>query len=118
MSQLNGIIEKLVREGKKSVRQRETGPRLRGGIEGFELAKNLTSVDEFDRMISERHQHELELKAQQVDADTYWEYRYATVQLEYCRDILIAHKSMRGEQTSDRPISCRACIKYSELFPN
>lgn len=116
MNQLIGIIAKLADEGEKSVRQHEVGPRLRGGLEGFRLARNLTSIDDFDRMISERHQRELELKDQKVDSATYWEYRYATVQLEYCRDILVAHEVIRGERSG--PISCRACIKYSELFPN
>jgi hypothetical protein len=116
MSHLTGIIEKLAIEGEESVRRFETGPRLRGGLEGFRLARNLTSIDEFDRMISERHQHERALKQRQVDSNTYWEYRYATVQLEYCRDILIAHEVIRGERHG--PVSCRATIKYTEIFPN
>lgn len=116
MNHLIGIITKLADEGEKSVRDHETGARLKGGLEGFRLARNLTSIDDFDRMIRERHQHELELKDRQVDPATYWEYRYATIQLEYCRDILIAHEVIRGERSG--PISCRACIKYSELFPN
>ena len=116
MNHLIGIIAKLANEGEQSVRKHEVGPRLRGGLEGFRIARGLTSVDEFDTMIRERHQRELELKDQKVDSATYWEYRYATVQLEYCRDILIVHEVLRGERRGS--VSCRACIKYHEIFPN
>lgn len=81
------IKETLIVEGIKSVQQHERRePRRRGGVRGFEMCRNLHTQEDFANILNERRTHETTLALAHKDAATYWEYRYATIQIEFMYD--------------------------------
>lgn len=108
------LRDKVIKEGIKSVKATETGARRRGGIKGFEECRKLETTEDFENALNDRHIEKIKLQdiyygnQDQVALDNYWEHRYATLQIEYCYEIL---KVAWGNPV----ISARAGLKYAEL---
>ncbi len=82
------LRDRLIEDGIASVRKHETRlPRLRGGVAGFEACRKLLLPVDFESALAERHRTEVRI-ARAVSADEYWEYRYATVQIEYVYGVM------------------------------
>lgn len=89
------LRDKIIRDGIVSVKRNETRPeRIRGGIKGFEICKELASPADFERVLQERYQEERRLvlshtfstpktEEDETEMKLYQEYRYATVQIEF-----------------------------------
>lgn len=106
------LMSRVCEDGIKSVLQHETDPaKRRGGVHGFELCKGLTTLEQFESLIAERRKGEDNLRWAGVTDDTkddYWEYRMATIQVEWCYEILkVAHRRY--------PLSGRAIMKYQSI---
>lgn len=103
------LMDRIIEEGIRSVQETETSEeRLRGGIAGFELCRGLLTLEEFEKILGERHQKEQDLRIADQDIAAYWEYRCATIQVEYCYEIV---KVAYGRY----PLSARAVLRYHEI---
>ncbi len=77
------LRDRLIEDGLASVNEHETKPeRIRGGIAGFEICRRLQSPGDFTMLLQERHAHEIDM-LDDTEPEAYWEYRYATLQIEY-----------------------------------
>jgi hypothetical protein len=107
------LMRRVIEDGIASVIQHETDPaKVRGGVHGFELCEGLITLEQFESLIAERRKGEDNLRwAGVTDAtkDDYWEYRMATIQVEWCYEILkVAHRKY--------PLSGRAVMKYQSIL--
>lgn len=116
------LIEKIVRDGVASVQAHERRPeRLRGGVKGFEMCKTLLTSLDYERILRERHHRENAMRATMHEpAATYWEYRYATIQIEFVCEILKVHEHYDAfsKGLDHPPFSARALRRYQELVAN
>lgn len=112
MSEIKTIIElrdRLIKDGIKSVREHEKRPeRIRGGVAGFELCRTLATTEDFTKTLDERRRKEHQMYRDRIDAETYWEYRYATIQIEFVFERLKVGWGMT-------PLSARAVMHYAKL---
>lgn len=84
------LRNRIIEEGIASVKKHEKRPeRLRGGIIGFNLCRELDTPQDFERILQERHKVEHDMartrntEGGDEDLSAYWEHRYATVQIEF-----------------------------------
>lgn len=116
------LIEKVVRDGIVSVRTTEKRPeRVRGGVAGFEMCLPLRTLAEFEAMLSERHLREKAMRSTMcVPQAEYWEYRYATIQIEFVAEVLKVHEHYRAYSLGQDhpPLSARAMQRYQQLMAN
>ena len=78
------LRDKLIEDGLASVRAYETRPeRLRAGEAGFELCRMLETPEDFGRVLDQRHRMETHLRDEDVATEVYWEYHFATAQVEF-----------------------------------
>lgn len=106
--------EKLITDGIVSIKNNETRPeRIRGGIDGFEICRELTTMRDFQHTLDQRRAHEKDLQRPGTSHTEYWEYRIATVQIEYVYERLLVVWSQMG--LYDGPLSARAVIRTAEL---
>jgi len=102
--------DKLIEDGVKSVLKREAREaRRRGGVAGFELCRMLETPGDFDKLLTERHAEETELQRQHIDAEEYWEYRMATIQIEFVWERMKVAWRLPG------PWSASAAIHYHDI---
>ncbi len=119
------LLDKLIEDGIKSAeRSYEEGSyKLSGALEGFELARTLPATyEDFDWIVAQRLEAEKEMKATMRDKQTkednvnYWHHRWATLQLEYCRDVLLIAKHASGEPLPPgTQLSARAAMRYNVI---
>lgn len=115
------LVDRLVEDGIASAKEAyEEGPRLDGAIEGFELARSLPATyEDFDWTVVQRHEEEKHMKLaglNEENRDTYWQHRWATLQLEYCRDILLVAKQASGQPLPPGvALSARAMMRYAVI---
>jgi hypothetical protein len=107
------IMDCVIEDGIQSVLDSETRvSHRRGGVAGFEICRKLASISEYERILTERHKQEHQMrmtKPKSLDLEDYWEHRCATVQVEWCYEII---KVILGYS----PVSARAAMKvYSVL---
>jgi hypothetical protein len=106
--------EQLVVEGLASVEKNETRPeRIRGGKDGFEICRELETMKDFWHTLDQRYDHELDLQRPGTTPAEYWEYRYATVQIEYVYERMLVVWSQIGMY--DGPLSARAVLRTAEI---
>lgn len=95
------LIEKLCIEGTASVKKREKGSKLKGGIKGFELANGCSNIDEVEKLMRENHDKDVQARidhdAEKITIDDYWCQRYITLQLEYIYNVLRVGRSQPGD---------------------
>lgn len=119
---LTKLIEKVVRDGIASVRENETRPeRIRGGVLGFEMCLPLASLIEFETLLAERHLREKVLRSTlRVSPSEYWEYRYATIQVEFVAEVVKVHEHYKAFTLGQDhpPFSARAMKRYQHLMAN
>ena len=87
------LIQRLCDEGEESIRLTcldPTDPRRRGGLLGFKIVRAIKDPAEFPATLDHRAAVEAEMQAQNEDEDTYWAYRWATLQVEFVWEILKA----------------------------
>ena len=106
------LKSKIIEEGIKSVLAEKQESHRIGGKKGFERCRELETMEDFEQELIGRHFEEFtaadKYHAGEITIDKYWEYRYATVQIEYCYEILkVAFRYP--------VISCNAALRYSEL---
>lgn len=118
------LIERLVEDGIAEVKKvYDEGPKLEGALEGFEMARTLAATyEDFDWVVTQRKETERSMKlamhngrtAQAVD--TYKRHRWATLQLEYCRNILLVAKIASGQPLPPGlSLSARAVGRYASI---
>jgi len=79
-----GLRDQLITDGIASVRANETRPeRITGGIAGFELCRTLSTPEEYQRVLEQRHRMEQHMRREDIDPVIYWEYRIASVQIGF-----------------------------------
>lgn len=112
--------DRLIADGIESIKKNETRPeRIKGGLAGFELCSNLNSMADFNETLESRHKHEFDWKRQYYErkhgeiAD-YWEYRYATVQVEYVFERMLVVWTQLGLYSG--PISARAVLRTADIL--
>jgi hypothetical protein len=78
------LRDEVIRRGIESANKNETREyRKRGCLAGFELCRTLETPEQFTNILTERLTNERELIQKQVPTAEYWEYRCATVQIEF-----------------------------------
>ena len=85
------LRDRLITDGIDSVKRHEIRPeRIRGGIAGFNLCSELSTPQAFQRVLQQRHAEERRMISEHYAAKSgeskitdYWEYRIATVQVEF-----------------------------------
>jgi hypothetical protein len=108
--------DQLITDGIASIKKHETRQsHIDGGIEGFELCRNLNTMEEYQKILQERRAEEnrLRLISSDVDKNAYWKYRYTTIQIEYVFDRLCVIWSQTGQY--DGPVSARAVLRTAEI---
>ncbi len=106
--------EQLITEGIASVEKHETRPeRIRGGLDGFKICRELHTMNDFQHTLDQRLAHEKDLIRYHTPASDYWEYRCATVQIEYVYERMLVVWANAGFY--DGPLSARAVIRTAEL---
>jgi hypothetical protein len=117
------LLDRLIEDGIEEVQKTydESSPKLEGAIEGFEVARTLPATyEDFAWAVAQREKEEgLMRKAMHGNRTdqaerAYKRHRWATLQLEYCRNVLLV-----AEVTSGRPLppgmhmSGRAAMRYA-----
>jgi len=106
--------ERLIVEGVASVEKNETRPeRLMGGKAGFELCRSLNTMADFKECLVARHAHEHKLRMAEA-RDGFWEYRYATIQVEYVYERMLVAWSRMGLYSG--PLSARAVLRAADII--
>ena len=107
---LEQLKKKVIENGIKSIRKHEKRQeRIEGALEGFRICEKLNTPMEFEWELKKRRKEEMKLIDDGISTKEYWQYRYATLQIEYCFEIL----KVAWEFPT---VSARAVIKYSELI--
>ena len=114
------LRDKIIEDGIVSVKKHETRPeRRRGGIHGFELCRELNSPTDYEKALQERYKEERRLAHLHTTDETitreaavtkYWEYRYATVQIEFVWERMKVAWALGGTY------SAKAAIHVNELL--
>ena len=107
------LMHIVIEDGIKSVLENETRPeKRRGGVVGFEMCRGILTLKEFEVLLQERQKAEKEMMRWSVteeNKDAYWEHRTATVQVEWCYEIMrVAFRCS--------PLSTRAAMKYQSVL--
>ena len=103
------LLDLLIREGIASVERNETrAERIQGAKAGFELCRLLHTPHHFHKLIQERHQQE-RIYREKIDTIDYWEYRYATIQVEWVWERMKIAWNLPG------PYSAQAVLHYLKL---
>jgi hypothetical protein len=107
--------ERLIIEGIASIEAHEVRPeRRKGGEAGFKLCRSLNTMADFQEALDSRHKEEMRLRtAEKRDREQYWEYRYATVQVEYVYERMLVAWSQMGLYSG--PLSARAVLRTAEI---
>lgn len=86
-----------------------------GAIEGFEIAREVHTREEFELILQERERHEAGLRRAEMlgegSLDDYWYYRWATMQVEWVYQVMMAASWARP----DDQVSARAALKAEEV---
>lgn len=98
----------LIEEGIAGVKTTEKKEKRLGGIYGFNLCKSLHTPDDFCRVIKQRWEKEQRNTSLRADPKKYWVHRSATVQIEYCFEVLKVAWNIR-------PVLASAVLRYNEL---
>lgn len=121
------LVDRLIEGGIAEVRDAYKDPeqshKLEGALEGFELARTLPATyEDFDWVVTEREEAERQMRHRLHDSRTeeaqkeFWKHRWATLQLEYIRNILLVAKFASGEPLPpDTSLSSRAVMKYASI---
>lgn len=116
------LIGMVVRDGIASVHATEKRPeRIRGGVAGFEMCRTLQDLAAFEALLAERHLRENAMRSTMcVSRAEYWEYRYATIQIEFVAEILKVHEHYKAHSLGldHPPLSARAMQRYQQLMAN
>ena len=100
-------------DGIAEVKVTENGARRVGGILGFQICKRLLTPEEFETVLADRHQKEVEMvfkcSKKEITTHEYWCHRYATVQVEYVWEVMKVayHYPM---------LSARAMMRYANII--
>jgi len=117
------LIEDGIAEVKEDYRDEDMRHKLEGALEGFELARSLPATyEDFDWVVTGREEAERQMRHQLHDSRTeesqkeYWKHRWASLQLEYIRNILLVGKWASGEPLPpDTTLSSRAVMRYAAI---
>ncbi|TAK59490.1 hypothetical protein [Methylobacter sp.] len=102
------LRDKLIEEGIASAERLETGPKLKGALKGFEISRACATPEDFDRQLHTRFAAESKMIGSACH-DTYWEHRYATLQIEFVYQRLKIAWNLPG------PISAAAAFHYARI---
>lgn len=105
---------RVIEDGIASVKRREKRLELlKGGLAGFELCRSLETPIAFQDVLAERHKEEAR-KRREYEKDDYWEYRYATIQVEFVYGLMKVGWSQSGLYQFPS-LSARAVLRYAEV---
>lgn len=104
------LRDRLIEEGIESVNKDEsiTGRKRSGSVLGFELCRNFDTFESLDAEIASRERQAIGMISKGVDPDIYWGFRYATIQMEFVRDVL-------NVAVQKYPVGARAAIRYAQI---
>lgn len=107
----------LIERGIQSIHEAKYSEhKKRGAIAGFEICRTLDTPQSFEWMLKERYQAEHALFYRLTEEDRrseekrkeYWEFRMATIQIEYVYERMKVGWKMN-------PLSARAVLDYAEI---
>jgi len=107
------LRNRLIEDGIASLKKADHRPEcIEGGIEGFELCKEIEpTLEAFESVLKERAHVEALIRKRGKPAKDimhYWRYRYGTLQIEHVYQVLrVAYKAS--------PLSDRACMQYAKI---
>lgn len=119
------LLDHLIEDGIAEVKEiyDEGSYKLEGALEGFQLARELPATyEDFAWTVTQRKEEEKQMRIGLRGNRTegiqyaYWRHRWATLQLEYCRNVLLV-----AEVSSGRPLppgismSARAAMRYASI---
>lgn len=108
--------DELLTDMEKSIFQHETREfRLLGCLTGVRIAGDLVSMEDYEKVLLERQAHELKLSEDDAPIETYWDYRCATVQIEYVYDVIKAAETLTNPNFREA-ISAKALIIAARIL--
>lgn len=104
----------LIDRGIESIKRTEKGDNRVGGIEGFEMCRNLNAPEDFDKKLLELYEEGQAILRRRPDLtkeemELYWRIRYQALQVEFVFERL---KCAWRFPT----LSARAVMDYSEIL--
>jgi hypothetical protein len=110
------LKDKVIEQGLISVATEKEEYAREGGKEGFEICRTLNTPEDFEKNLQERRQKELEMITSKENIDTYWRYRWATLQIEYVFEIMKVAWNQINLPLKYATLSGRAVIAYSKIL--
>lgn len=104
----------LIERGIESVKKTEKSSRRTGGIEGFEMCRNLNTPEDFDKKVMELWEEGRKILRRRPnltkeETELYWRIRYQALQVDFVFERL---KCAWGFPN----LSARAVLDYSEIL--
>ena len=106
--------ERLIKDGIESVKTEKIPQRVTGGIKGFELCRSLNSKWDFEEELNRRNAEEISMVNDHTNMLTYWEYRYATIQVQFVYETMLVVWAHIGLYSG--PVSSRAILRYQSIL--
>lgn len=117
------LVERLISDGIAEVERTEAGIVKEGCLAGFNLASTLPCIlEDFEAVIEARNKEQQELARSGGEENTpeynnYMSHRFATMQLEWIRDVLIvARANNEGIPPPRGFLSGRAIVAYARII--
>ncbi len=106
----------LIKRGIEGVKKTETGSKQLGGLEGFEMCRELKAPKDFENKIDALHKESKEIFMRRPDVTTeeqelYWRIRHQCLQVEFVYERLKCAWRLPL-------LSARAALDYSKILDN
>lgn len=103
----------LIEEGIESVKESMKGEKLEGAILGFQICRHLNTIKAFEARLVTRGKTEHEMRCNKKEEKGYWRYRYASLQIEYCFEVLKVY--VGGYESYSARSAMRCCEMLRKL---
>lgn len=109
------IRDHLIKKGVESILNSvENIDHQAGGVIGFDLCRTLETPEDYELVLAQRHMEEA-IRRNAGDAEDYWKYRWATLQVEYMYSVLLVGWAQLGLRNPPN-LSTRAILKFNEVL--
>lgn len=112
----NQVRDEIIRRGLEEIKETydEDNYRYKGAVEGFELCKNLETLEDYKTIIDARLRRERKMQFAKSITDEYWQHRYVTLQIEFVYQRMIVFWGA----SPDGNYSGRAILQMSDILQN
>ena len=100
---------RVIELGIQSVETHEKGNRRRGALLGFEICRSLMTPEDFEDVLRERQNLEIQQRSARMNVAEFWEFRAATAQIEHVWERMKIAWKLSG------PYSARAMMQYASI---